>query len=320
MRDYHSITFRLEQFMKNKYFLQASKRLQDEFNINILDDVILGMEDRVILYADISHKENITYHVIAGSLEMIGFEDHSSITFEQLIAYFNYDNKYAEVGGKIEHYTNVTEQILDFSKETDVTFPIITNHQESWLKYTAGPIKGNLSLISVTITNVTRYYEKTLEDYEKMHKDSLTRLFNKNTLDYHYGLRYHFKDIHIFFLDLDNFKSINDTEGHDAGNKCLVQFADILKSLQHDYNLFYRVGGDEFVGLFFGDESYIKSIAEEILTRVRLICTPSLKRQITVSIGIIKGTISENLIVKADSVLYEAKLKGKDRYIYKIEK
>ena len=81
----------------------------------------------------------------------------------------------------------------------------------------------------------------------------------------------------------------------------------------------YRVGGDEFVGLVFGNTTYVKKLAEEILKRARLIQTPKSKRLLSVSIGIIKGTVHEDLINKADQVLYEAKRNGKDQYIYKIE-
>ena len=305
--------------MKNKYFPEATVRLKVDYGLNVIDDVILGERNRVILYAEIADLENINYHLIAGSLTSIGFDDSSSITLNELLSRFNYDNKYAEMGGKIEHFKNVQSQISNFKANTDVTFPIISKKKEYWLRYTSTPIKRNPKLISIVIDNVTDAYEPVLKDFEKTHKDSLTNLFNKYTLDYHYGLRYHKEDLHVFFIDVDNFKQINDTDGHDAGNLCLKEFADILISLQKDYNLFYRVGGDEFVGLFYGNEIYIKKIAEEILKRVRTIQTPKSRKLVTVSIGIIKGTLNEDLINKADKILYEVKRNGKDQYIYKIE-
>jgi len=305
--------------MKNKYFPEATIRLKTEYDINVIDDVILGERNRVILYADISNPENITYFVISGSLESIGYEDSSSITFNELISRFNYDNVYAKVGGKNEHYANVKSQLINFSKNADVTFPLINNKKETWLRYTSTPILKNTKLISVVIDNVTDIYQHIIENYEKMHRDSLTKVFNKNTLDYHYGLRYNKENIHAIYLDLDNFKQINDMDGHEAGNYCLSKFGEILISLQKDYDLFYRVGGDEFVGLVFGNTTYVKKLAEEILKRARLIQTPKSKRLLSVSIGIIKGTVHEDLINKADQVLYEAKRNGKDQYIYKIE-
>lgn len=305
--------------MKNKYFPEATVRLKVDYDINVIDDVILGERKRVILYAEIANDENITFNVIAGSLTNIGFDDSASITLSDLLTSFNYNNKYAEMGGPIEHFRDVKSQISKFQNNTDVTFPIIRNGKEIWLRYTSSPIVRNPKLISVAIDNVTENYTYVLEEFEKIHKDSLTHLFNKYTLDYHYGLRYHKEGLHVFFIDIDNFKQVNDTDGHDVGNLCLKKFADILLSLQKDYDLFYRVGGDEFVGLFFGNKTYIKKVAEEILRRARSIQTPKSKKLITVSIGIIKGTINEDLIVKADKILYEAKRNGKDQYIYKIE-
>ena len=134
------------------------------------------------LYVD---NQNITYFVISGSLESIGYEDSSSITFNELISRFNYDNVYAKVGGKNEHYANVKSQLINFSKNADVTFPLINNKKETWLRYTSTPILKNTKLISVVIDNVTDIYQHIIENYEKMHRDSLTKVFNKNTLDYH---------------------------------------------------------------------------------------------------------------------------------------
>lgn len=306
-------------YMKNKYFTNASMKLKADYDINVIDDVILGVPNRVVLYADISDQKDITYFVIAGTLETIGFEDQFSLPFSEILNRFNYENVYASVGGKIEHFENVKNQLSKFSGNVDVTFPILDNGKELWLRYTSSPIIRNDKLISVVIDNVTDIYQHIIDNYEKIHRDSLTYLFNKYTLDYHYGLRYNRENIHVIFLDLDNFKQVNDTDGHDAGNYCLRKFAEILLSLQKDYDLFYRVGGDEFVGLIFGNKTYIKKIAQEILRRTRLIQTPKSKKLLSVSIGIIKGTLHNNLIVKADEVLYEAKKNGKDQFIYKIE-
>lgn len=305
--------------MKNKYFPEATIRLKTDYDINVIDDVILGERNRVILYADISKDTNVRYHIIAGLLNTIGFKDEPSILLNDILSKFNYDNVYARVGGKIEHYEDVKSQLLNFEGNVDVTFPIVTDGQEHWLRYTSSPVIRNPKLISIVIDNVTDIYQDIIENFEKTHKDSLTQLFNKYTLDYHYGLRHNKENIHVLFLDLDNFKQINDTDGHDAGNYCLRKLGEILISLQHDYDLFYRVGGDEFVGLFFGTEPYIKKVAEDILKRVRTIQSPKSNKLLTISIGIIKGTISDDLIVKADKILYEAKRNGKDQYIYKIE-
>ncbi|PKK96398.1 MAG: hypothetical protein CVV58_06570 [Tenericutes bacterium HGW-Tenericutes-3] len=309
----------MENNMKNKYFPEATIRLKMDYGVNVVDDVILGGRDRVILYAETKDPNNLLFHVIAGSLNLIGFEDKPSITLNQILSKFNYENIYAKHGGKEEHFNDVKRQILNLKANVDVTFPIIVHNTEHWLRYTSSIITRNPKLISVVIDNVTDYYQVELEKFEKTHTDSLTKLYNKYTLDYHYGLRYQKEGIHVIYLDIDNFKQINDTDGHDAGDLCLKVFSEILISHQKDYNLFYRIGGDEFVGLLFGSTSFVKQVAEDILKRVRMIQMPKSKKLITVSMGIIKGTMSDNLIVKADQILYEAKQAGKDQYIYKVE-
>lgn len=124
----------------------------------------------------------------------------------------------------------------------------------------------------------------------------------------------------VLFLDLDNFKRVNDIHGHSRGDMMLSQVADTLQGCLRESDILCRWGGDEFViGLLesAGVES-IMSVAEKICQRV-LNCIEGEQKecQITVSIGIsiypTHGSEPDLLIRNADMAMYRAKKVGKNR-------
>ena len=121
------------------------------------------------------------------------------------------------------------------------------------------------------------------------------------------------------FMDFDNFKNINDRYGHAIGNVCLVEFGKLLKSLQYNDNHFYRLGGDEFIGLLIGSSEEILNLSNKIMAGVRELKINNTDIQLTISMGVMKATKSEDLARKADSLMYEVKASGKNNFLYAIE-
>lgn len=305
--------------MRNKYFELASKELKDLYHIDVIDDVLLGRKDRVMLYGDVSKGSAVELHVISGSLSLIGFDDRPTITLNKILAHFEYKNKYAEVAGKKEYYDYVYAEIGHFDREGDVTFPISVGGKRLWLRLMISPVEVSPYMCIFTFVNVTELLDKEELIYEKTNKDALTSLFNKYTFDYHYGLRYQFPNLHVLYMDLDDFKIINDDNGHLVGNVVLQRFADILKSFEQGYDAFYRLGGDEFVGLIFGSSDYVKNVAEKIIAETQRITIPDAAKNVSVSIGIIKSTRGDDLIRRADELLYKVKKTGKNNYLFDVE-
>lgn len=133
------------------------------------------------------------------------------------------------------------------------------------------------------------------------------------------------KIVAIMFLDLDGFKSINDTLGHDAGDEILKMIAARLKSSIRASDTVARVGGDEFA-IAIGDITdvdHVKEIAKIIIKEVNEYCPYKDKRcHVGVSIGISfypeHGDSIEELMIRADKAMYEIKKMGKNNYsIYK---
>jgi diguanylate cyclase (GGDEF)-like protein len=160
-------------------------------------------------------------------------------------------------------------------------------------------------------------YQKSLiqENFEKAVKDPLTRLYNREYLkEISEQLLNEAKREHLVlalvFIDLNNFKSVNDIYGHEEGDKVLKGVAEELKNSFRNYDIIVRYGGDEFIVLLkmpkkeeFKLEDVLFSINERIKNKFK-------KYSISLSYGIVtsKETYElEKLIEIADARMYEDK-------------
>ena len=124
----------------------------------------------------------------------------------------------------------------------------------------------------------------------------------------------------ILLLDLDDFKGINDTLGHDAGDELLVEIARRLSFIVRDGDMLCRLGGDEFVVMMtnFDHDDQAIVLADRINAQLRApIFLGSTEHTITASIGIAvldRGTKSAaDLLKYADLAMYQAKLDGRNK-------
>src|SRR5947209_6639994 len=125
----------------------------------------------------------------------------------------------------------------------------------------------------------------------------------------------------VLFLDVDNFKQINDTLGHAAGGRLLIGLADRLRAMLRPMDTVARFGGDEFTFLFedLASEREVVLIAERISRADRIpILFDDQETSVTVSIGIAMvgdpGIPAETVIREADVAMYRAKELGRSRY------
>jgi diguanylate cyclase (GGDEF)-like protein/PAS domain S-box-containing protein len=150
------------------------------------------------------------------------------------------------------------------------------------------------------------------------------RYFNENISKLIDRIKYTGKNFAIMFLDIDDFKIVNDTYGHLSGDELLKQLAARMTDIVKDGDLLARIGGDEFLILITNLSlnesnlySYILEISEKIL---RLIKEPILikgkENFLTTSMGVafypLDGTDADTLIMNADIAMYEAKNTGKN--------
>lgn len=193
-----------------------------------------------------------------------------------------------------------------------------------------------LILFSIILTvishqfSLSKYNQKLIEETKKLYNeancDTLTGLLNRRGFDEQYKK---YKEISqkkplqtaaLAVIDLDHFKSVNDTYGHDIGDLVLQKFAKLLQRDLRDIDIPARWGGEEFVILLRSttiEESVI------VLNRIRNSCeqmeiqTPQGILNVTISIGVTPiDNFSETIdsyVKKADIGLYQAKESGRNR-------
>jgi diguanylate cyclase (GGDEF)-like protein/PAS domain S-box-containing protein len=128
------------------------------------------------------------------------------------------------------------------------------------------------------------------------------------------------KYVAVMFLDVDNFKTINDSLGHSAGDELLRTVGEALTRVLRKSDTAARLGGDEFAVLVedVNNHEEVIDLAKRIMTSIRRPVTiGSQLVTVTVSVGItfgIKGCTSEQLLRNADLAMYLAKAQGRDRY------
>jgi diguanylate cyclase (GGDEF)-like protein len=152
-------------------------------------------------------------------------------------------------------------------------------------------------------------------------------LFNKLLSQAISQARRYDRQLAVAFIDLDRFKQINDTLGHEAGDELLKEVANRLKACVRDSDTVARLGGDEFVVLLteVGDEQYAAIVAQKIITAVAKPFTLlGQEFRVTASIGISSypkdGPDEQTLTKNADIAMYQAKEDGKNNFQFYSER
>lgn len=162
--------------------------------------------------------------------------------------------------------------------------------------------------------------------YKQAHYDHLTSLANRTLLNQRLHLlieknQNSGKKFGVLFLDLDNFKEINDSLGHDVGDMILIHVAKTLLLATRKSDTVARFGGDEFIILVddIEEEKNLEYIASKLIKAIQQpMRVRNLDLNVTTSIGISlfphHGTDFNQLIKNADLALYVAKAEGRNTY------
>ncbi len=179
-------------------------------------------------------------------------------------------------------------------------------------------------LVNVVDLSERRRYEQRLAHFAD--HDALTGLPNRRRFDA--ALAEHL-DLcarsgprgALLLLDLDHFKEVNDTRGHDAGDELIVSTAVVLRGSLREGDLVARLGGDEFAILLpDADRRGAERVAEAVVERVRANSRTleGVNRRVTASIGVVTFAAAneraEDVLALADMIMYDAKDAGRDRF------
>lgn len=244
-------------------------------------------------------------------------KDHSliamSLTYAPVLSSSNALIGVSCIGRDITHQKQIWEELQLHRKELDLLVELRTQE--------------------LAETNVKLYKEiedrKRAEEQLRLlsHKDALTNLFNRRRFfellesEYNRAKRYGLA-LSLLVIDIDFFKSINDTYGHSAGDDVLKSFSALGLSLFRSVDVFARTGGEEFIVLL--PETGLpgaKDVAERFRCAVENLQIDAGENyiHITISTGIITMTKQirsiEELITKGDKALYAAKKAGRNRWL-----
>jgi len=159
--------------------------------------------------------------------------------------------------------------------------------------------------------------------------DQLTKLYNRSFLDSYLQNQIEVaslskQPLSLIMLDIDDFKKVNDTYGHQAGDAVLVVFSQVILRCVRRTDLVTRYGGEEFIAILPATNTErAVSIAERIRETIAMETMPKINNvqlpNITCSIGVSTYPLfaddKEKLIKTADIALYKAKAAGKNRVI-----
>jgi diguanylate cyclase (GGDEF)-like protein/PAS domain S-box-containing protein len=166
--------------------------------------------------------------------------------------------------------------------------------------------KVDIELLPDEYKSIGENLNQMIESLDKLlTTDYLTNLLNRRAFYQHMSVKERYGS--LIMLDLDNFKYINDTYGHDVGDETLKTVAQIVLQNTRDGDLSVRLGGDEI--LLYLPRTNI-DLAVMIAERIRILIE---KKGISASFGIAYGKLSDELIKIADNEMYKAKKIGKNK-------
>lgn len=219
--------------------------------------------------------------------------------------------------------------IREHREETIEMESVKKNGETFWCEISVAPVKdpfGHVKHFICTLNDISQRREMELQLVKQATHDALTFLPNRVLLmdRVEQGILQAKKSntsMAFLFLDLDRFKIINDSLGHNIGDKMLQMVANRLLIATNDYDTVARLGGDEFIILIPGVDNVLQTekIAQEILDVIeKPIQIEQHKLKITASLGISyypkDGQDYETLMKCADLSMYYAKDNGRNTY------
>ncbi|GAB6928341.1 bifunctional diguanylate cyclase/phosphodiesterase [Paenibacillus sp. JCM 10914] len=151
------------------------------------------------------------------------------------------------------------------------------------------------------------------------YQDTITGLPNRNEMNRFFETYSGSDKISILFLDLDQFKAINDTLGHNVGDLLVQEVGQRLRQFISGSQQVFRIGGDEFlIVLKQSDQNYAQQLADDILKKIKQVYFIDgnelyVTGSIGISIGCIRSSDRSTLLKNADTAMYKAKGLGKNQ-------
>ncbi|MFO6422282.1 EAL domain-containing protein [Motilimonas sp. KMU-193] len=251
------------------------------------------------------------------------FEKAFGVNYETLIGKTDFDLSHR---ADAEQYRQDDLHVMETAQQLRQEFlATAVDGSQAWIELIKVPVVKAGKVVGTAGT--ARDISERKKAQEKLahlaHYDSLTGLANRYSLEQDLNRLLALKpaDLLVAFLDMDNFKLINDSMGHAAGDKALVITAERLKQAAPANTQVYRLSGDEFVlvAADLSEQQQIEEWAQQIMDCVCQRCEiEAFEFDLAVTMGIslypMHGSECWELVKNADIAMYQAKLAGRKRY------
>jgi len=318
--DNQTLTYILESIHKNNYYVNISIEHYDNDTVLILlhniTDITLSQQ-KLLQYSNESILLNNTLQKILDSqnaLLFVTYNNEISYTNEQFMEYFSI-KVMSDIRRKNLHiYKFLDKSINDY----DALFERV-NSKEEYVVIN----KDTFILKATWIESTHKLFtlSKVTKLTKQMQIDTLTGAYKKSYFNIQVAkLIENKEECVLVVLDLDNFKNVNDTYGHQAGDDVLKEFAELVQGNIRTDDLFARWGGEEFLLLL--QHTNVENAMKKIESLRKLIDEHDFQHvgHMTSSFGLSwkedKDDI-HSLLQRADKALYEAKKSGKNCIIFK---
>lgn len=258
-----------------------------------LVNVVIDLEG-IIYKSDISKSSHIQYEMINDNGVFWGSIDRDGINFETIMPLAN--DRWIIRGNIYEHLT--IENLSVFIRNSTITFLFLA------------------MIFYYILKSITQNFLLSTKIQRLIYTDNLTGLPNRRALEMKLDAFIHEKRYFgLAFIDLDNFKDINDSLGHSYGDELLIEMADRISS-SDDYHT-YRWGGDEFIIVSDNETVDFIDILDQIQNRItKSVILNKDSYYMTSSIGVCyypnDGLTKDEIIRLADASMYHVKKSGKN--------
>ena len=287
----------------------------------ILQKVLLSMRMDAIEATLLLRQDMSAVQVTSYRLEHNRMIAHTVASFEVSGDNLRDVEGYREIANRV-----CSGNILDclaIAEEGKITGVLVATGNRSLSAGESKRLTDLVDRLSVAVTNIRR--SESL--YQQAHFDALTGLINRRAFED--KLRERLARCQrgefgvLLFLDLDGFKKVNDTEGHEAGDRLLVTIGDRLRNALRPEDTVARLGGDEFAVIVpdCKDEKSVSPLCERILSSLtKPVVVDRMEHRIGASIGVAlypgDGQQIDEIVMKADSAMYRAKEAGGSHYAF----
>lgn len=302
----------------NEKIIQISQKIQN--NPALLEDSTIEAE----IKSAISLRIALDKQSVKDMLESIdGVLDRLSLRLIEMIE--SSDSSTTEIQKikkELESYSNESTS-TNFNIAHKKLYTIAVALEENTQALTKD-LKKHSSEVGILSKKIEQLESELEQAKEQSREDFLTKLFNKRALDEFMSVKEaeferYGHNFTVVFFDLDYFKAVNDTYGHDAGDAVLVAFAKILKNEARAVDVIGRFGGEEFMAILGetdldGGVVFAQKVRNKVKNARMMYKENRIELTVSCGVGERKTHFSlQNLVKSADEALYKAKKDGRDR-------